>query len=184
MSRANDAGSRASMCSGRVTAPTFTSRMKTAEHCVWFLDIVTFSTNCTQCATKRRGFRAFIAWEEDPAIWDALSVPRDFKFDNQPDRRSNDQIDRYDHGCRRWRNCHRRRRSHRWERKLGVDARRLSHRQICKALRNFQPCITRAPAASIRSRSPLMTARSAMDAQVLDILKAANVIRRPFSSWE
>src|SRR2546423_652360 len=54
------------------------------EHAVWFLDAVTFLNQLREVRDQKAGgFALYRLGSEDPAIWDALSVPQDFKFDNQ-----------------------------------------------------------------------------------------------------
>ena len=54
------------------------------EHAVWFLDVVTFLNELREVRDQKAGgFALYRLGSEDPAIWDALSVPRDFKIDNQ-----------------------------------------------------------------------------------------------------
>ncbi len=54
------------------------------EHSVWFLDVVTFLNELREVrGQKAGGFALYRLGSEDGAIWDALSVPRDFKIDNQ-----------------------------------------------------------------------------------------------------
>src|SRR6266481_6020343 len=54
------------------------------EHAVWFLDVVTFLNELREVrGQKAGGFALYRLGTEDPAIWDALAVPRNFKIDNQ-----------------------------------------------------------------------------------------------------
>src|SRR6202022_2117899 len=54
------------------------------EHAVWFLDVATFLNELREVrGQKAGGFGLYRLGTEDPAIWDALAVPRDFKIDNQ-----------------------------------------------------------------------------------------------------
>ncbi len=66
MSRANDAEIK----SVEVSGPSY--------------DAVTFLNQLRQVRDQKAGgFALYRLGSEDPAIWDALSVPRDFRFDNQ-----------------------------------------------------------------------------------------------------
>src|SRR5437762_6099799 len=54
------------------------------EHAIWFLDAVTFLNQVREVRNQKAGgFALYRLGTEDPAIWDALAVPRDFKIDNQ-----------------------------------------------------------------------------------------------------
>src|SRR6202045_2585669 len=54
------------------------------EHAVWFLDVVTFLNELREVRDQKAGgFALYRLGTEDPAIWDALNVSRDFKIDNQ-----------------------------------------------------------------------------------------------------
>src|SRR5437762_11898034 len=53
------------------------------EHAIWFLDAVTFLNQVREVRNQKAGgFAVYRLGSEDPAIWDALNVPRDFKLDN------------------------------------------------------------------------------------------------------
>src|SRR2546423_1519027 len=57
------------------------------EHAVWFLDAVTSLNQLRMVRDQKAGgFALYRLGSEDPAIWEALSAPRDFKFDNQTRR--------------------------------------------------------------------------------------------------
>jgi peptidoglycan-N-acetylglucosamine deacetylase len=52
------------------------------EHAVWFLDVVTFLNELREVRKQNAGgFAVYRLGSEDPAIWDALAVPPDFKFE-------------------------------------------------------------------------------------------------------
>src|SRR5216117_3514361 len=84
MSRANDAEIKSVEVSGPSYSPYFYFQDEDKEHAVWFLDAVTFLNQLRQVRDQKAGgFALYRLGSEDPAIWDALSVPRDFNFDNQ-----------------------------------------------------------------------------------------------------
>jgi cellulose synthase/poly-beta-1,6-N-acetylglucosamine synthase-like glycosyltransferase/peptidoglycan/xylan/chitin deacetylase (PgdA/CDA1 family)/spore germination protein YaaH len=84
MSRANDAEIASAEVSGPGYSPYFYFQDETKEHAVWFLDAVTFLNQLREVRDQKAGgFALYRLGSEDPAIWDALSVPRDFKLDNQ-----------------------------------------------------------------------------------------------------
>src|SRR5205809_94087 len=84
MSRANDAEIGTVQVQGPSYSPYFYFQDEDEEHGVWFLDAVTFLNELRQVRdVKAGGFALYRLGSEDPAIWDALNVPRDFKFDNQ-----------------------------------------------------------------------------------------------------
>src|SRR6266508_3038697 len=84
MSRANDAEVESTEVKGPSYSPYFYFQDEDKEHAVWFLDAVTFLNQLREVRDKKAGgFGLYRLGSEDPAIWDALSVPRDFKFDNQ-----------------------------------------------------------------------------------------------------
>ena len=84
MSRANDAEIKSVDVQGPSYSPYFYFEDEDAEHGVWFLDTVTFLNQLRAVRDQKAGgFALYRLGSEDPAIWDALSVPRDFKFDNQ-----------------------------------------------------------------------------------------------------
>jgi peptidoglycan-N-acetylglucosamine deacetylase len=83
MSRANDAEIKSVEVSGPSYSPYFYFQDEDKEHAVWFLDAVTFLNQVREVHDlKAGGFALYRLGSEDPAIWDALSVPRDFKLDN------------------------------------------------------------------------------------------------------
>jgi peptidoglycan-N-acetylglucosamine deacetylase len=84
MSRANDAEIKSVEVSGPSYSPYFYFQDEEKEHAVWFLDVVTFLNQVREVRDQKAGgFALYRLGSEDPAIWDALSVPRDFKFDDQ-----------------------------------------------------------------------------------------------------
>ena len=84
MSRANNAEIESTEVSGPSYNPYFYFEEGDKEHAVWFLDVVTFLNQLREVrAQKAGGFALYRLGTEDPAIWDALAVPRDFKMDNQ-----------------------------------------------------------------------------------------------------
>jgi len=83
MSRANDAEIKSVEVSGPSYSPYFYFQDEDKEHAVWFLDAVTFLNQAREVRDQKAGgFALYRLGSEDPAIWDALSVPRDFKLDN------------------------------------------------------------------------------------------------------
>src|SRR5881296_3367221 len=83
MSRANDAEIASAEVSGPSYSPYFYFQDEEKEHAVWFLDAVTFLNQVREVRDQKAGgFALYRLGSEDPAIWDALSVPRDFKLDN------------------------------------------------------------------------------------------------------
>jgi len=84
MSRANDAEIDSVRVQGPSYSPYFYFQDEDAEHGVWFLDAVTFLNELREVRDEKAGgFALYRLGSEDPAIWDALNVPRDFKFDDQ-----------------------------------------------------------------------------------------------------
>jgi len=84
MSRANDAEIKSVEVSGPSYSPYFYFQDEDKEHAVWFLDVVTFLNQLRAVREQKAGgFALYRLGSEDPAIWDALSVPRDFRLDNQ-----------------------------------------------------------------------------------------------------
>src|SRR5712691_4737311 len=84
MSRANDAEIKSVEVSGPSYSPYFYFQDEDKEHAVWFLDAVTFLNQLRAVREQKAGgFALYRLGSEDPAIWDALSVPRNFKLDNQ-----------------------------------------------------------------------------------------------------
>jgi peptidoglycan-N-acetylglucosamine deacetylase len=83
MSRANDAEIKSADVQGPSYSPYFYFQDEDKEHAVWFLDAVTFLNQVREVRDQKAGgFAVYRLGSEDPAIWDALSVPRDFKLDN------------------------------------------------------------------------------------------------------
>ncbi|HMJ64452.1 MAG TPA: polysaccharide deacetylase family protein, partial [Candidatus Binatia bacterium] len=84
MSRANDAEIDSVQVQGPSYSPYFYFQDEDAEHGVRFLDAVTFLNELREVRDEKAGgFALYRLGSEDPAIWDALNVPRDFKFDDQ-----------------------------------------------------------------------------------------------------
>ncbi len=84
MSRANDAEVESTEVKGPSYSPYFYFQDENKEHAVWFLDVVTFLNELREVRDEKAGgFALYRLGSEDPAIWEALSVPRDFKIDNQ-----------------------------------------------------------------------------------------------------
>ena len=84
MSRANDADIKSAEVKGPSYSPYFYFQDEDKEHAVWFLDVVTFLNELREVRDQKAGgFALYRLGSEDPAIWNALSVPRDFKIDNQ-----------------------------------------------------------------------------------------------------
>ena len=84
MSRANNAEIETVDVTGPAYNPYFYFEEDDKEHAVWFLDVVTFLNELREIrGQKAGGFALYRLGTEDPAIWDALNVPRDFKLDKQ-----------------------------------------------------------------------------------------------------
>ena len=84
MSRAYNAEVNSAEVSGPSYNPYFYFEEEDKEHAVWFLDVVTFLNQLREVrGQKAGGFALYRLGTEDPAIWDALAVPSDFKIDNQ-----------------------------------------------------------------------------------------------------
>src|SRR6266849_6423033 len=84
MSRANDAEVESAEVKAPSYSPYFYFEDGDKEHAVWFLDVVTFLNELREVRDhKAGGFAVYRLGSEDPAIWDALSVTRDFKVDDQ-----------------------------------------------------------------------------------------------------
>jgi cellulose synthase/poly-beta-1,6-N-acetylglucosamine synthase-like glycosyltransferase/peptidoglycan/xylan/chitin deacetylase (PgdA/CDA1 family)/spore germination protein YaaH len=84
MSRANDAEVASAEVQGPSYSPYFYFQDEDKEHAVWFLDAVTFLNELREVRDQKvGGFALYRLGSEDPAIWEALSVPREFKMDNQ-----------------------------------------------------------------------------------------------------
>ena len=84
MSRANDAELQSVDVQGPSYSPYFYFQDEDTEHGVWFLDAVTFLNQLRAVRDQKAGgFALYRLGSEDPAIWEALNVPRDFKLDSQ-----------------------------------------------------------------------------------------------------
>src|SRR5216110_2494855 len=84
MSRANDAEIASAEVRGPAYSPYFYFQDEDKEHAVWFLDAVTFVNQLREVRDKKAGgFALYRLGSEDPAIWDALNVSREFNLDNQ-----------------------------------------------------------------------------------------------------
>src|SRR5438445_8566464 len=84
MSRAKEAAIKSVQVQGPSYRPDFYFEDEDTEHAVWFLDAVTFLNQVREVRDQKAGgFALYRLGSEDPAIWDALNVPRDFKVDNQ-----------------------------------------------------------------------------------------------------
>ncbi len=84
MSRANNAKVESAEIKAPSYNPYFYFEDGDKEHAVWFLDVVTFLNELREVRDQKAGgFALYRLGSEDPAIWDALGVPRDFKLDNQ-----------------------------------------------------------------------------------------------------
>ena len=84
MSRAHNAEIESAEVVGPSYNPYFYFEDSDKEHAVWFLDVTTFLNELREVRDQKTGgFALYRLGTEDPAIWDALAVPRDFKFDNQ-----------------------------------------------------------------------------------------------------
>src|SRR5437868_14464332 len=84
MSRAKDAEIKSVQVQGPSYSPYFYFEDEDTEHAAWFLDAVTFLNQVREVRDQKAGgFALYHLGSEDAAIWDALSVPRDCRFDNQ-----------------------------------------------------------------------------------------------------
>src|SRR5215475_6901670 len=84
MSRANDAEIGSVQVQGPSYSPYFYFQDEETEHGVWFLDAITFLNQLREVRDEKAcGFALYRLGSEDSAIWDALNVPHDFKFDDQ-----------------------------------------------------------------------------------------------------
>src|SRR5438874_6585019 len=82
-SRAYNGEVESAEISGPSYNPYFYFEDADKEHAVWFLDVVTFLNELREVrGQKAGGFGLYRLGTEDPAIWDALAVSRDFKIDN------------------------------------------------------------------------------------------------------
>jgi cellulose synthase/poly-beta-1,6-N-acetylglucosamine synthase-like glycosyltransferase/peptidoglycan/xylan/chitin deacetylase (PgdA/CDA1 family)/spore germination protein YaaH len=84
MSRAYNAEAASAEVIGPNYNPYFYFQEEDKEHAVWFLDVATFLNELREVRRENAGgFGLYRLGTEDPAIWDALAVPADFKIDNQ-----------------------------------------------------------------------------------------------------
>jgi peptidoglycan-N-acetylglucosamine deacetylase len=84
MSRATDAEVESAEVHGPSYSPYFYFQDEDKEHAVWFLDAMTFLNELREVRDQKAGgFALYRLGSEDPAIWEGLSVPRDFKMDNR-----------------------------------------------------------------------------------------------------
>src|SRR5437660_3876843 len=84
MSRANNAEVETAEVKAPGYHPYFYFEDADKEHAVWFLDVVTFLNELREVRDQKAGgFALYRLGTEDPAIWDALNLSRDFKIDNQ-----------------------------------------------------------------------------------------------------
>src|SRR5881396_459649 len=84
MSRANNAKVDSAEIKAPSYNPYFYFEDGDKEHAVWFLDAVTFLNQLRQVRDQKAGgFALYRLGTEDPAIWDALNLSRDFKIDSQ-----------------------------------------------------------------------------------------------------
>ncbi len=84
MSRAHNAEIESAEVIGPDYNPYFYFEDGDKEHAVWFLDVTTFLNELREVRDQKiGGFALYRLGTEDPAIWDALAVPRDFKIENQ-----------------------------------------------------------------------------------------------------
>ena len=84
MTRANNAEVESAEAVAPGYNPYFYFEDGDKEHGVWFLDVVTFLNELREVRDQKAGgFALYRLGTEDPAIWNALNVPRNFKLDNQ-----------------------------------------------------------------------------------------------------
>ena len=85
--------------------------MPDKEHSVWFLDVVSFLNELHAVRDQKAGGIAiYRLGTEDPAIWDAINLPRKIRPDESVKTSARAaQEHRYDYRCRRGRNRERRR---------------------------------------------------------------------------
>jgi len=84
MSRANNAEIETAEVAGPDYNPYFYFEDGDKEHAVWFLDVITFLNELREVRNQKAGgFALYRLGMEDPAIWDGLAIPHDFKMDNQ-----------------------------------------------------------------------------------------------------
>ncbi len=87
MSRASDAEIENVEVKGPGYSPYFYFEDGDKEHAVWFLDVMTFLNELREVREQKAGgFGLYRLGSEDPAIWEALNAPRDFRFDEQTRR--------------------------------------------------------------------------------------------------
>jgi cellulose synthase/poly-beta-1,6-N-acetylglucosamine synthase-like glycosyltransferase/peptidoglycan/xylan/chitin deacetylase (PgdA/CDA1 family)/spore germination protein YaaH len=83
MSRGSSAKVDASSVAAPEYNPSFYYSDATKVHTVWFLDVATFLNQLREVRKENAGgFGLYRLGSEDTAIWDALTIPRDFKMDN------------------------------------------------------------------------------------------------------
>jgi cellulose synthase/poly-beta-1,6-N-acetylglucosamine synthase-like glycosyltransferase/peptidoglycan/xylan/chitin deacetylase (PgdA/CDA1 family)/spore germination protein YaaH len=83
MSRASNAEITSAAVSAPGYNPYFYYEDNDKEHAVWFLDVVTFLNEVREVRKQKAGGIAlYRLGTEDTAIWDALTVPPDFRFDS------------------------------------------------------------------------------------------------------
>src|SRR5437016_1420275 len=84
MSRANNAEVGSAEVKAPGYNPYFYFEDGDKEHAVWFLDVVTFLNELREVRDQKAGgFALYRLGTEDPALWDALNLSRDFKIDKQ-----------------------------------------------------------------------------------------------------
>jgi cellulose synthase/poly-beta-1,6-N-acetylglucosamine synthase-like glycosyltransferase/peptidoglycan/xylan/chitin deacetylase (PgdA/CDA1 family)/spore germination protein YaaH len=82
MSRASYAEVETATVAGPDYNPYFYYEDADKDHSVWFLDAVTFLNQLRRVReAKAGGFAVYRLGTEDVAIWDALSIPNDFRMD-------------------------------------------------------------------------------------------------------
>jgi cellulose synthase/poly-beta-1,6-N-acetylglucosamine synthase-like glycosyltransferase/peptidoglycan/xylan/chitin deacetylase (PgdA/CDA1 family)/spore germination protein YaaH len=87
MSRGSNAGVEGAEVKGPDYSPYFYFEEGDKEHAVWFLDVVTFLDELREVHDEKAGgFAIYRLGTEDPAVWDALNVRRDFQIDDQTRR--------------------------------------------------------------------------------------------------
>ncbi|MEY2504185.1 MAG: peptidoglycan-N-acetylglucosamine deacetylase, partial [Verrucomicrobiota bacterium] len=83
MSRASYAEVETASVAGPHYNPYFYYEDADKDHSVWFLDVVTFLNQLRRVReAKAGGFAIYRLGTEDISIWDALSIPNDFKMDS------------------------------------------------------------------------------------------------------
>jgi len=82
MSRANNADVANADITAPIYNPYFYYEDSDKQHSVWFLDVVTFLNQLREVRDQKAGGIAiYRLGTEDAAIWDAMGVQRDFRFD-------------------------------------------------------------------------------------------------------